>query len=168
MCIRDRIEKMASLRFPPNINDKIEKDCIKDFIEATSFESLQTVECGICGKAVKDKEYTRERIYNLPYDILGAHVDPNHLSEYEQQELLLSPGGVENDTFVNCCKQCDQALKNKKLPKFSIANKFQIGETPDELKGLTLPEKLLIALYRPKIHVVKLKSCSGPGTRQKV
>ena len=30
-----------------------------------------------------------------------------------------------------------------------------------------MPEKLLIALYRPKIHVVKLKSFSGPGTRQK-
>ena len=89
------------------------------------------------------------------------------MSEYEEQGLLLSPGGVENGTYVNCCKQCDQALKRHKLPKFSIANKFQIGETPDELKGLTLPEKLLIALYRPKVHVVKLKSCSGPGTRQK-
>ena len=161
---------MANLRFPPDINDEIEKKCIKSFIKETSFESLETVECGICGEAVKLTERKQERIYDLPYNILGSHVDPNqeNLTEYVEQGLLLSPGGVENGTFVNCCKQCHQALKNEKLPKFSIANKFQIGETPDELKGLTLPEKLLIALYRPKIHVVKLKSCSGPGTCKKV
>ena len=135
------------------MNDKIEKKCIQNFIKETSFESLETVKCGICGEAVKVKKRIQKRIGNLPHDILGSDLDPNqvNLSEYEQQGLLLSPGGVENSTYVNCCKQCDQALKINKLPKFSIANKFQIGETPDELKGLTLPEKLLIALYRPKI-----------------
>ena len=30
------------------------------FTKETSFESLQTVECGICGESVKDKECTQE------------------------------------------------------------------------------------------------------------
>ena len=111
---------MANLRFPPDINDKIEKDCIQDFIEATSFESLKRVECGICGEAVK--EYKQKRIFDLPYDILGADQDPDqeNLNEYEHVGLLLSPGGVENDTYVNCCTPCLRDLDNKRLPKFSI------------------------------------------------
>ena len=105
------IEKMANLRFPPDINDKIEKDCIQDFIKATSFESLQRVECGICGEAVR--ECRVERIYNLPYDILGADQNPNqmNLNEYEHVGLLLSPGVVENDTYVKMLYTMSQRFK---------------------------------------------------------
>ena len=46
----------------------------------------------------------------------------------------------------------------------SIANNFGIGKTPDELDGLTLPEKLLISIYRPKMYVTTLRSFAGPGT----
>ena len=52
------------------------------------------------------------------------------------------------------------------MPPLSIANDFQIGKTPDELTDLTLPEKLLISLYRPKIYLVKLRNSAGPETQQ--
>lgn len=58
-------------------------------------------------------------------------------------------------------------MKKGLLPTFSIANNLQIGTTPPELTNLTLPEKLLISINRPKLHVRKLVSYSGPGTTQK-
>ena len=88
------------------------------------------------------------------------------MEEYVHDDLLLSPGGVQNDQTVNCCKKCLNYLRKEKLPPLSIANNFQIGTTPPELTGLTLTEKLLISVYRPKLHIVKLRSSSGPGTRQ--
>ena len=48
----------------------------------------------------------------------------------------------------------------------SIANNFQIGCTPSVLPGMTLPEKLLISVYRPKMYVTTLRSFAGPGTAQ--
>ena len=66
-------------------------------------------------------------------------------------KLLLSLGGVDENRNVVCCKTCLSSLKKNKLPKFSIANNFQIGKTPPELTGLTLSEKLLISKCRPKM-----------------
>ena len=57
-------------------------------------------------------------------------------------------------------------LENDRLPPLSIANNFQIGKTPPELTGLTLPEKFLISLYRPKMHMIKLLPSAGPESRQ--
>ena len=59
------------------------------------------------------------------------------------------------------------SLNKGLLPTFSIANNLQIGTPPPELTDITLPETLQISINRPKLHVVKLVSYSGPGTTQK-
>ena len=68
-------EKIANLPFPPNITDDLEEKCIKNYIKETSPESLETIECGICGEAVRNSsEFVEEKmIYDIPHrDLLST------------------------------------------------------------------------------------------------
>ena len=167
-------DRISNLPFPPKITDGIEKQCIDDFIDVTSPRSMESVECGICAQAVLKKDINIENntflIHELPSRellLLENQENPDdYLDEYLFEDVLLSPGGVNDDQSVLCCQTCLSSLKRERLPKFSVANDFQIGKTPDELKDLTLPEKLLISKFRPKMYVVKLKSIAGPHTSQ--
>ena len=40
-------------------------------------------------------------------------------------------------------------------------------KTPPELSGLTLPEKILISVYQPKMYVTTFRGKAGPGTEQR-
>ena len=141
---------------------------MKNFIKATAPDSLATFECAVCRESVNSNEYDTFLCQDLPNNNLISIKESNeiNLDEYIVNDLLLSRSGVETDGKVRCCKVCFNYLQKNKLPPLSIANDFQIGTAPPELSNLTLPEKLLISVYRPKIHVVKLRSCNGPGTRQ--
>ena len=170
----ERKEKISSLPFPPVVDDEVESRCVKEFIRATSSEFMQTEECGICGESVMKRDRTEEnrfRIDEIPgRDSLRTEHQENRdfLEEYVFDDLLLSPGGVDDVAkSVLCCNTCLSSLRKNKLPKFSIANDFQIGKTPPSLTDLTLCEKLLISKCRPKMYVVKLRSTSGPQGQQR-
>ena len=163
--IRDneKTRRMEEIDFPPTLSDEHDKVCLSGFIDATSPNSLRTYDCGICGEAVKQSEYKPIDIKNIPSkELLSVQQsDEDDLEEYKHNDLLLSPGGikkVKRRTTVNCCITCLKYLQKQKLPPLSIANNFQIGKTPPELSDMTLPEKLLISVYRPKLHVIKLRS----------
>jgi hypothetical protein len=126
---------------------------------------MKTVECGICGKLVKEKGiqyYTKEDIPHREHLLVESQENLECLPGYRHDDILLSPGGVDEHGMVACCKDCLRDLNNDRLPQFSIANEFQIGKTPPELMDLTLSEKLLISKCRPKMYVVKLRSSGGP------
>ena len=61
--------------------------------------------------------------------------------------------------YCDICTECWSSLKKEKVPKFSPANKVWLGDVPKELKGLTIPEQRLIAIYRHNSCIVKLHSC---------
>ena len=167
---RDREqERIANLPFPPVVTEQRKRECISKYISETRPASLETYECGICGKGVKHCEFEPLDIDSIPArDLISQEQsgEENNMEEYMVKDLLLSPGGMENDRVVRCCKTCLSCLQKEKLPPFSIANGFQIGKTPAVLTDLTLPEKLLISVFRPKLHVVKFRSYAGPLTRQ--
>ena len=54
------------------------------------------------------------------------------------------------------CHDCSHALNANKTPALSLANGMWIGDVPQELSILTLPEKVLIAKYFPATYIVKL------------
>ena len=130
---------------------------------------METVECGICGEGVMKKhEIYTFSLHDIPNrELLSLEHQENKefLDEYVFDDVLLSPGGVDHDQSVLCCKTCLNSLKKGKLPQFSIANNFQIGKTPPELMDLTLSEKLLISKCRPKMYLVKLYSTGGAQQR---
>jgi hypothetical protein len=59
------------------------------------------------------------------------------------------------------------AISKGKISKFSPANGMWIGDVPDQLKGLTIPEQKLISLYRHNSCIIKLHSpWHSPNTAQ--
>ena len=134
---------------------------------------MESVECGICGESVLRRDIDENKNIIPNYEIPNRNLllvenqeNQEFLPEYKFDDILLSPGGVDGE-LVTCCKTCLSSLKNANLPKFSIANDFQIGKTPPELTDLTLSEKLLISKCRPKMYVVKLRSTCGPQAQQR-
>ena len=63
-------------------------------------------------------------------------------------------------SLVHCtvCKECWSSLSKEKIPKFTAANNVWIGDIPQELQKLTIPEQRLIAVYRHNSCIVKLQS----------
>ena len=116
--------------FSPLITEEQTKSCLAKFIQATSNESLNVVECAVCAELSKDTE--KFDITSLPGRelISQEESDGNILSEYQHGDLILSSGGITDDESVNCCKTCLRHLRNGKLPPLSVANNFQIGCTP--------------------------------------
>ena len=153
--------------FPPVVTEEQIKHCIKSYIQATSSSVLKETACGICAGLTNKFEILH--INEIPSREL-LHKDSNrgqtNLPEYIHEDLLLYLDAVNND-MVNCCSTCLSKLRKGKIPPLSIANNMQIGKTPDELCGLTLPEKLLISVYRPKMYVTTFRSIAGPGTGQR-
>ena len=51
----DHDEKIAKIPFPPEFppEKNIFETCVRNYIDATKPESLETIECGICGESVK-------------------------------------------------------------------------------------------------------------------
>ena len=163
----ERAERDINKPFPPVISDDVMKECVTNYIKATSNSILKQVVCGIC--AGWCDEFEIHDISQIPSRELihqDSSTDQINLEEYKVQDLILHKDGVYG-SLVNCCLKCLSRLKKGKLPALSIANNFQIGETPPELSDLTLPEKLLISVYRPKIFVTTFRSVAGPGTSQR-
>jgi hypothetical protein len=75
--------------------------------------------------------------------------------------------GSQPDADCRMCHECWLAISKGKISKFSPANGMWIGDVPEELKGLTIPEQKLISLYRHNSCIIKLHSpWHSPTTAQ--
>ncbi|KAG1743672.1 uncharacterized protein EDB91DRAFT_1247163 [Suillus paluster] len=54
------------------------------------------------------------------------------------------------------CGSCLDDINANKTPMLSLANNLWVGEIPNELAMLTLPERVLVALSYPAAYIVKL------------
>ncbi|CAF4565316.1 unnamed protein product, partial [Rotaria magnacalcarata] len=77
-------------------------------------------------------------------------------------KMLLCRKGIHLNTGnVQLCNKCHEDLSSNKLPALSLSNLMWIGDVPQELQDLTLPEQKLIALYRHSSCVIKLCGITG-------
>lgn len=131
----------------------------QDFINATSNAALSTTACVVCAREVFSKEcqhITVAQIPNLNLLIPSAPHPAQAITAVGTHGILLHPRTYSSEEMVDVCATCHQALSRRKCPKWALANDMWIGDVPTELQGLTLPERLLIGLYIPCAHVVKL------------
>ena len=84
------------------------------------------------------------------------------------RNVLLSPRGVfrqDAETFCECrlifCQDCYRALKQKRLPKFAIANGNWFGQLPPNLQNMTYGT---LALLRPIQTFGRLVEFHGRGS----
>lgn len=72
----------------------------------------------------------------------------------------LQNDSMTDDTVCNICLKCFSSLHRKipVTPDFSPANDSFIGDVPEELQNLTIPEEHLISLYRHNKCIIKIQA----------
>ena len=147
------------------------RELYRDFYQRTSNEALKLTVCAVCGRQRTQSEW-RLTEYRFP-DIPNRHrlrpqPDWRGPDDAKLHGLLLSPAGcqlgsTENKSKANICGDCSYDLTTQpregqpeQPPKYAYANGLWYGSMPEELEGLTLPERLLIAQAYPRAYVVKL------------
>jgi hypothetical protein len=67
-------------------------------------------------------------------------------------------GPIFDNSCRNICQNCLDSLKKGRAPKHALANGLWLGTVPEDLKGLTFAEKMMIAHIRHNRAVVRVSS----------
>ncbi|KAJ7475396.1 hypothetical protein B0H11DRAFT_1917799 [Mycena galericulata] len=131
-------------------------------IERTGNAALTKHICMVCARKLFTTELVEMAIMALPNK---RHLVPM----YAHPAHRLVNGCLLHDEAVDAattylCLECRAKLLKDERPPFALANGMWLGRVPFELQVLTLPERLLIALYFPAVYVVKLYP-KVPGAR---
>jgi hypothetical protein len=134
------------------------RQCISEFIDATSNEAVRAHICMICAREMWAKEVERRAVDDIPNQHL---LSPNeyHPGHKLTSGMLLERAVLDrerNRLYGDICHDCLRALNKKRTPALSLANGMWIGDVPSELSILTLPERVLVAKYFPAAYIVKL------------
>jgi hypothetical protein len=136
-----------------------ERRCYEAFYDATSNDALSFRTCPICAREKLMKEGEDSTLLSDPsvVDILMPPL-PNERLRRRGKSAILRHLLEIDDTGIYCwiCFDCLRDLERKILPKLSLANNLWIGDVPNELSNLTIPEQLLIARYYPRCYIFKL------------
>lgn len=160
-----RKKKAVLLELP---TDNEAQDCLKAFINATGNTALAQEVCIVCAREVWASEGERRCIEDLPNQH-RLHPHKPHAAHTLFREMLLvaekiEGSGEEAEGF--CCKMCHDSLEANRVPRLSLANGMWIGAVPTELKDLTIPEQMLIALHFPRCFIFKLFAKEGGKAHQ--
>ena len=134
--------------------------CHADFIEATSNAALATEVCVVCARECPAADTTACSMDDLPNGhLLENQTLPADCRRYRGHVLLVERlTRVASGTMVGrVCNECLTALEVGKSPKYALGNGLWIGDIPQELRDLTLPEQLLIGLQFPRVFFYKLR-----------
>lgn len=126
------------------------------FIEATSNEALEKGSCGSCARETPSRELKSASIESIQTQKLLAPSTSHPAHELTNGMLLYKNSVNMTRKLFKICVECETSLHSDKTPKLSLANNMWIGDVPRELKGLTLPERILIAKYYPAAYIIKL------------
>ncbi|KAF8313902.1 uncharacterized protein EI90DRAFT_2948963 [Cantharellus anzutake] len=69
----------------------------------------------------------------------------------------------EGARYMGVCYECLASLKRNKMPLFSLTNGLWVGDIPDEIADLTIPEQMLLALVYPHCFVFKMHPVNSRG-----
>jgi hypothetical protein len=141
----------------PQDQDVVEQ-CITKFIDRTGNFAVATAVCMVCGREVRKDEADDLSVCDIPHRKLLVPIH-NHFSHSLTEGMLLQSSSMTETSIGRkgsvCCDCMSNLMKNR-LPQLALANNMWIGDVPDELAVLTLPETILIARHFPAAHIVKL------------
>ncbi|KAJ3522430.1 hypothetical protein NMY22_g11894 [Coprinellus aureogranulatus] len=174
----------AEYSWPQIVPEEIKDDCIRNFRDRLSIDSLREEVCASCASLVSAVDLLTRAAGDLdleclkkPHkrrvgdeddaDVVDSRYDTGNRLCFDgytpfrsHPDVLLDPDGVLVDhAGIYClrlCKECNKYISRRKTPPLSLANHNFIGRVPPELKDLTVVEEAMIARCRSKCWVIKL------------
>ena len=142
--------------WPSIPSQKIKQRCVKEYRNSFSAHALKRTICAVCGEEHLGMANMKTmEISKIPNKEL-LRTSESDFSRYVNEGLMIEARGMESEGMVNVCNQCNNTLKRGAIPLCSIKN-IPLGEQPQCFQILTLPEKILIAMYRMKVILLKLQ-----------
>ncbi|KAG2337317.1 hypothetical protein BDR05DRAFT_952706 [Suillus weaverae] len=132
-----------------NPDEEVKKKALASFIDHTgNTHSLQS-SCVSCAREKFVDDLEGIYINQIPNPHLLTPVFRHHAQSLVHGMLLYIPAIIKayNQQWGPICSDCLQDLHAKKIPLYSLANGLWIGDIPDELAILNLPELYVIKLY---------------------
>jgi hypothetical protein len=144
----------------PLITSDLQLTWLGAFRAATSSAAQQLRTCCVCSE---DHNVSSMKVGSV------SEIPNQYLLHTENMLPRLDLDDTDDTGMVAICGPCHSALtaKTPHAPPHSVFHNFFGGVIPDCLKGLTLPEMLMIAPIMCKVHVLKLVSYGKPDERQR-
>ncbi|KZO92228.1 hypothetical protein CALVIDRAFT_487901, partial [Calocera viscosa TUFC12733] len=150
--------------FPPDQNDELVAEIIRDYQTRTAPEWLRDVACGTCGEKVTSGLAHRVPVSAIPFQLLRPddgfprNLYPKTYSLSEYDGAFLHPKGLSSpwkkEGHVTLCDVCRRDLVVKKvMPALGLCNRFYYGQEhlPADVKEAfhqaTFVDLRLIARY---------------------
>jgi hypothetical protein len=150
------VERLIASEFLDTPSQEKLNSITSDFIDATGNEALKTVPCGSCAREMNRSECNETTLKDIPnrHHLIPHAAHPAH--KLVDGLLIYPPAMGSSRKTCHLCNECRNQLKKNLCPRLSLSNGMWIGEVPQQLQNLTLPERIMIAKYFPSAYIVKL------------
>lgn len=125
---------------------------------ATCNDTLAQCVCVCCAREVWRREAQEVLLSSLKFKDRFKPWKSHPAHKLTDGMLLVEDKLMETPeiTAGMFCDECFRKVQSKKTPPLSLANNMWIGDVPEEIRCLTVPEQMLIALHYPRCFVFKL------------
>ncbi|KAF8331666.1 uncharacterized protein EI90DRAFT_3196614, partial [Cantharellus anzutake] len=140
--------------------------CVTDYLSALSNAAVKGGVCGCCGRDIGAGAWMEVAFADIPN---VHHLEPHPVHEGMQltSGLLVIKATIceteEGAWYMGVCYECLASLKRNKKPLFSLMNGLWVGDIPDEIADLTIPEQMLLALVYPHCFMFKMHPVNSRG-----
>ncbi|KAJ6581755.1 hypothetical protein B0H19DRAFT_927707, partial [Mycena capillaripes] len=145
--------------FPPKPLSDLEKHSIISR-HCETFRPANFVEhgCAVCGLLTPRKALSPLSSFLGNLDLLVAS-GVTRKERFNLNDLIEDlDGPVLAEGCTRICVECETGLNNNIVPKLALARHNWVGEIPDQLKGLTYAEGIMIARVRHNRCVIRVNS----------
>ena len=168
-----RIQDICSA-WPQKVSDDVVFQCLENYRLQTIW--VPPVICCVCGlerNQVEDIVVSKSETSSIDFSILHVR-DPfiTDVSCFQYDLDIINNAVLDNAGFkssntdsvtMQICNECLSALRQKRLPRLSLANHLYRGVLPEEFRDLTWVEEMVCAKYRNTAHVTRIYGSCDPS-----
>ena len=143
------------------VSEDCRRTCLANFIDATGRQATLLSVCAVCAGRFFRTETESMTLAELrrtgkltPTSFHNAHVLTDGMLLHRTEDSIYE--SEKHGVSARVCSTCASSLRQGKIPSLALTNGMWIGDIPLELQVLTLPERILVAIFFPAAYIVKL------------
>ncbi|KZP10047.1 hypothetical protein FIBSPDRAFT_665870, partial [Athelia psychrophila] len=147
--------------WPPSPPDHAVKErIVREFCQRQCSVNVEEIGCAVCAQLTlkNDAKYLDLLEYS---HLLESSVGGSRIKRKRDSDPVCEVDGpllANMDNLV--CTDCHVLVSKSKTPLLSLANSMWLGEVPEQLKGLSYAEKMLVTRVRHNHCVMRVSSGS--------
>lgn len=146
-------------QFPPRaFNKNLMLTIITNFCNDTCPSTFEEAGCAVCGRLVPKRDLTELQAITCNMDPLKRDGVARLERKGKHQVWCFDQGPILDSDCQHICRDCLRHLRKKSCPPMALANGLWLGKVPEELKGLTFVEKMIVARIRHSRCIVRVAS----------